>query len=127
MLSQLRNLGIPQIFAEVFATIFDKMNEEKESMPPAPFISQRSFITLFNELVLNNVNIDNPQTQDILAKLMDGFDISIFSSLGDVLSSLFDIFSNKANLTAEQRVSNMLVLFGMGRDNNATSKPDTGQ
>jgi cholesterol oxidase len=35
---------------------------------------------------------------------------------------MFDIFSNKTNLTAEERVSNMLVLFGMGRDSNATSK-----
>jgi cholesterol oxidase len=35
---------------------------------------------------------------------------------------MFDIFSNKANLTAEERISNMLVLFGMGRDNNTTSK-----
>jgi GMC oxidoreductase len=116
------DLGIPQMFAEVFATIFDQMREEKGSVPSAPFIPRKSFITLFNELVLNNVNISNPQTQNILAKLMDGFDLSILSNLGRILSSMYDIFSNKANLTAEERVSNMLVLFGMGRDNNATSK-----
>ena len=118
----IEDLGIPQMFAEVFATIFDKMSEEKGSMLPVLFIPRRSFVTLFNELVLNNINIDNPQTQDILAKLMDGFDVSILSGLGPVLSNMFDFFSNKANLTAEERVSNMLVLFGMGRDNNATSK-----
>jgi cholesterol oxidase len=118
----IEDLGIPQMFAEVFATLFDKMREEKGSVPSAPYIPRMSFITLFNELVLNNVNIENPQTQDILAKLMDGFDVSILSSLGRILSSMFDIFSNKANLTAEERVSNMLVLFGMGRDNNTTSK-----
>jgi cholesterol oxidase len=118
----IEDLGIPQMFAEVFATIFDEMREEKGSLLSAPFIPRKSFITLFNELVLKNVNIDNPQTQDILAKLMDGFDVSILSSLGRILSRMFDIFSNKANLTAEERVSNMLVLFGMGRDNNDTSK-----
>jgi GMC oxidoreductase len=118
----IEDLGIPQMFAEVFATIFDQMREEKGSVPSAPFISRKSFITLFNELVLNNLNIDNPQTQDTLAKLMDGFDISILSRLGGILSSVFDIFSNKANMTEEERVSNMLVLFGMGRDNNDTSK-----
>ncbi len=118
----IEDLGIPQIFAEVFATLFDKMREEQGSVPSAPFIPRKSFITLFNELVLNNLDIDNPQTQDILAKLMDGFDVSILSSFGRVLSSMFDIFSNKTNLTAEERVSNMLVLFGMGRDSNATSK-----
>jgi cholesterol oxidase len=35
---------------------------------------------------------------------------------------LLSIFSNKGNLTPEERVSNMLVLFGIGRDNNTTSK-----
>jgi choline dehydrogenase-like flavoprotein len=54
---------------------------------------------------------------------MDGFDVSILSRLGSIFSSMFDIFSNKANnLTAEERVSNMLVLVGMGRDINDTSK-----
>ena len=77
---------------------------------------------LFSELVLNNVNIDDPQTQNILVKLMDGFNVSILSTLGHVISTLLGIFSNKANLTPEERVSNMLVLFGMGRDNNTTSK-----
>ena len=119
----IEDLGIPQMFAEVFATIFDKMREEKGTVPSAPFVPRKSFITLFNELVLNNVDIDNPQTRDILAKLMDGFDVSLLSRLGNIFSSMFDIFSNKANnLTAEERVSNMLVLFGMGRDNNDTSK-----
>jgi cholesterol oxidase len=32
------------------------------------------------------------------------------------------IFSNKINLTPEERVSNVLILFGMGRDINTTSK-----
>jgi cholesterol oxidase len=118
----IEDLGIPQMFAEVFATIFDQMREEKGSVPSAPFIPRKSFITFFNELVLNNVNIGNLQTQNILAKLMDGFDLSILSNLGHILSNMYDIFSNKTNLTAEDRVSNMLVLFGMGRDNNATSK-----
>jgi cholesterol oxidase len=116
------DLGIPQMFAEVFATIFDQMRGEKGTMTSTPFVPHKSFITLFNELVLNNVDIDNPQIQEILAKLMDGFDVSLLSRFGNIFSSIFDIFSNKANLTAEERVSNMLVLFGMGRDNNDTSK-----
>jgi cholesterol oxidase len=53
---------------------------------------------------------------------MDGFNVSILSNLVQILSALLDIFSNKANLTPEERVSNMLVLFGIGRDNNTTSK-----
>ena len=118
----IEDVGIPRMFAEVFATIFDKMREERGSMPSAPFIPRRSFITLFTELVLNNVRIDDPQTQNILAKLMDGLNVSVLSNLVHILSALLDIFSNKANLTPEERVSNMLVLFGIGRDNNTTSK-----
>ena len=118
----IEDVGIPQMFAEVFATIFDKMREEKGSISSAPFIPRRSFITLFSELVLNNVDIGNPQTQNILAKLMDGFNVSVLSNLTHILSVLFDIFLNKPNLTPEERVSNILVLFGIGRDNNTTSK-----
>jgi choline dehydrogenase-like flavoprotein len=39
---------------------------------------------------------------------------------------LIGIFSNKANLTPEERVSNILVLFGIGRDSNTTSKLTLG-
>ncbi len=118
----IEDVGIPQMFAEIFATIFDKMREQKGSISSSPFIPRKSFITLFNELVLNNINIDNPQIQSILAKLIDGPNLSIFSSLASVVSSLLNIFSNKTNLTPEERVSNMLVLFGIGRDDNTTSK-----
>src|SRR5215217_5784357 len=122
----IEDVGIPQMFAEVFATIFDKMREEKGSVSSAPFIPRKSFITLFSELVLNNVNIDDPRTRNILAKLMDGSNVSILSTLGNVFSTLLNIFSNKANLTLEERISNMLVLFGIGRDNNTTSKLTLG-
>jgi cholesterol oxidase len=41
--------------------------------------------------------------------------------MGNIVSSLLKTFSNKANLTPEERVSNILVLFGIGRDDNTTS------
>ena len=41
----IEDVGIPEMFAEVFATIFDKMREEKGSVPSAPFIPRKSFIT----------------------------------------------------------------------------------
>ena len=118
----IEDVGIPKMFAELFATIFDIMRQQKGSIPSAPYIPKKSFITLFTELVLNNLNLDNPQIRSILAKLMDGSNISVLTSLGNILSTLLNIFSNKANLTPEERVSNMLVLFGIGRDNNTTSK-----
>ncbi len=116
-LFSIEDVGIPQMFAEVFANIFDKMRELKGDT----IIPKKSFIKLFNELVLNNLNLDNPQIRNILAKLMDGSNISILSSLGNVLSHLLNIFS-RTNLSPEERVSNMMVLFGIGCDNNTTSK-----
>ena len=118
----IEDLGIPKMFAEVFATIFDKMREQRGIIQSDPFIPKNSFVTLFRELVLKNVNIDDDETRGILSRLMDGFSVSILSSLGNIFSTLVNIFSNKANLTPEERVSNILVLFGMGRDNNTTSK-----
>jgi cholesterol oxidase len=118
----IEDLGIPKMFAEVFATIFDKMREQRGTIQSTPFIPKNSFVTLFRELVLKNINIDDDETRGILSRLMDGFSVSILSSLGNIFSTLVNIFSNKANLTPEERVSNILVLFGMGRDNNTTSK-----
>jgi cholesterol oxidase len=53
---------------------------------------------------------------------MDGSNMSILTSIASIVSTLQNIISKKANLTPEERVSNMLVLFGIGRDNNNTSK-----
>jgi choline dehydrogenase-like flavoprotein len=103
----------------VFAYIFNILKEQKGTIPSAPFVSKNSFITLFSQLVLNKINIDDPQTRNILAKLIDGFNIS---SLGNLFSTLLNIFSAEANLTPEERVSNILILFGIGRDINTISK-----
>lgn len=116
----IEDVGIPQMFADVFATIFNKMREQKGTIPSATFRPHKSFTTLFSELVLNNININDPQTGNILAKLMHGFSLPILYSLGNIYSNLLKIFSS--NLTPEERVSNMLVLFGTGRDYNNTSK-----
>jgi cholesterol oxidase len=118
----IEDVGIPKMFAELFATIFDIMRQQKGSIPSAPYIPNKSFITLFSELVLNNLDLDNPQVRTILAKLMDGSNMSILTSIASIVSTLQNIISKKANLTPEERVSNMLVLFGIGRDNNNTSK-----
>ena len=118
----IEDVGIPKMFAEVFATIFDKMREQRGTISAARFTPRNSFITLFREFVLRTVNIDDAHIRSILSGLTDGFSLSILSSLGNIFSTLLNIFSNKANLTPEERVSNILVLFGIGRDNNSTSK-----
>jgi choline dehydrogenase-like flavoprotein len=47
---------------------------------------------------------------------------TLLSTLENISSALSKIFSNKPNLTPEERVSNILILFGIGRDNDTNSK-----
>jgi cholesterol oxidase len=123
----IEDVGIPQMFAEVFATIFDKLRELKGSIPSAPFIPRKSFMTLFAEMFLNNVNINDPQIRNLLAALTHHPNkIAILSNLRNLYSTLLNIFSDKVNPTPEERVSNMLILFGIGRDSNTTSKLTLG-
>jgi hypothetical protein len=115
----IEDVGIPRMFADVFATIFDIMKEQKGLKP---FISNKSFTTLFTQMVLHNINFDNLETRNILSKLK-GLDISTLSTFVNIFSNLVNLFSkNKLNRSPEQRVSNILVLFGIGRDVNKESK-----
>jgi cholesterol oxidase len=119
----IEDVGIPQMFAEVFDTIFDKLRKLKGDIPSAPFIPSKSFLTLFSEMFLNNIDINDPHMQNLLTALThDINNIAILSNLSNLYSSFLHIFSNKINSTPEERVSNVLILFGMGRDINTTAK-----
>jgi cholesterol oxidase len=118
----IEDVGIPRMFAEVFANIFNIMRGQKENS----IIPKKSFITLFEELVLNNLNLEDPQIRNILAMLWDGSNIPLLPSLWNALSKFLNIFSKTANLTPEERVSNIMILFGIGRDNNITSRLTLG-
>jgi cholesterol oxidase len=119
----IEDVGIPQMFAEVFDTIFYKLKTLKGDIPSAPFIPRKSFNTLFSEMFLSNIDIYDPHIRNILATLTHNINnIAILSNLRNLYSSFLHVFSNKINLTPEERVSNVLILFGMGRDINNTSK-----
>ncbi len=118
----IEDLGIPRMFVDVFATIFDIMKEQKGSIPLKPFIPNKKFTTLFTQIVLNNINFDTPETRNILSKLK-GLDIPTLSTFLNIFSNLVNLFSkNKLNRSPEERVSNILLLFGIGRDVNKESK-----
>jgi cholesterol oxidase len=118
----IEDLGIPRMFVDVFATIFDIMKEQKGSIPLKPFIPNKKFTTLFTQMVLNNINFDTPETRNILSKLK-GLDIPTLSTFLNIFSDLVNLFSkNKLNRSPEERVSNILLLFGIGRDVNKESK-----
>jgi hypothetical protein len=117
----IEDLGIPRMFADVFATIFDIMREQKGSIPLKPFIPNKKFTALFKQIVLNNINFDNLETRNILSKLK-GLDIPTLSTFLNIFSNLVNLFSkNKLNRSPEERVSNIFILFGIGRDVNKES------
>ena len=119
----MEDVGIPEMFAEVFNTIFDKLRTLKGGIPSAPFIPSKSFITLFSEMFLNNMDINDPKMRNILLDLTHNFNnITILSDLENLYSSFLQIFSNKVNPTPEEQVSNILILFGMGRDINTSCR-----
>jgi hypothetical protein len=118
----IEDVGIPKMFANVFATIFDIMRKQKGSVPLKPFIPNESFISLFTKMVLNNINFDKPETKNILSKLKE-IDIPTLSTFLNIFSNFVSLFSkNKLNRSSEELVSNILVLFGIGRDNNEESQ-----
>jgi choline dehydrogenase-like flavoprotein len=104
--------GIPKMFAELFATIFDEMSAQKgDSLLPT-----KNLIDHFREKVFKFININDTQTMNQLLKLIEGTDIS---SLLDLSTRLTDLirFLTKGTESAEERVSNILMLGGIGRDN----------
>src|SRR5829696_1080678 len=110
----IEDVGIPEMFAEVFATIFNKMAKSKGTIPLYPFKPSESFPTLFNEFVL-----ENSVVEPILERLgLYGCNTSTLSSLGNLFSIFSRILDNR---TPEERVANILVLFGTGRDDNRIS------
>ncbi|HEU4448219.1 MAG TPA: GMC family oxidoreductase [Nitrososphaeraceae archaeon] len=102
----IEDVGIPEMFAEVFARIFDTMTDSK---------GNKSFSTLFRAFVLKD-----RQIRRILRRLVQyGCNMSMLTKLVDLYSDLGDFLDNR---TPEERVSNILVLFGTGRDNDPNAK-----
>jgi cholesterol oxidase len=111
----IEDLGIPRMFADVFATIFNIMKEHRGSSLLEPFRSDKSFAKLFTQIVLNKIDFEQ-DTRNVLSKIVNGLNVSFLATIGDILSNIVNIFSRKPHQSPEERVANILVLFGMGRD-----------
>jgi len=111
----IEDLGIPKMFADSFASIFNILREHKGSIPLEPFRSDKSFTKLFTQMVVNKINFEQ-DTRNILSKIVNGLNVSVLATIVKILSNIVNIFSRKPNQSPEERVANILVLFGMGRD-----------
>jgi cholesterol oxidase len=104
--------GIPKMFAELLATIFDEMSSQKgDSLFPT-----ENLVDHFREKVFRFIDINDRQVMDQLLKLIEGIDLSSLFNLNTGLSDLIG-FITKGTESAEERVSNILMLGAMGKDN----------
>jgi cholesterol oxidase len=104
--------GIPKMFAELLATIFDEMSSQKgDSLFPTENLADQ-----FREKVFRFIDINDRQVMDQLYKLIEGIDLSSLFTLNTGLTDLIR-FKTKGTESAEERVSNILMLGAMGKDN----------
>src|SRR5215218_915179 len=104
--------GIPKMFAELLATIFDEMSAQKgDSLLPT-----KNLVDHFREKVFRFIDINDRQVMDQLLKLIEGIDLSSLLDLSTRLTDLIRLLT-KVTESAEERVSNILMLGGIGRDN----------
>jgi choline dehydrogenase-like flavoprotein len=107
----IEDIGIPKMFAEIFATIFDLMVREKGA---------RNFIDIFRDIIGNKVT--ETKTKGHLAQLIKGLEIRSSNILVGMIKELAQdlekilLGSNKILLSPEERVNNIMILFGMGAD-----------
>jgi cholesterol oxidase len=108
--------GIPKMFAEVFATLFDEMSWQKgDSLVP-----NKNLIDRFNEVIISKIN--NPDTMNMLLKLVEGLDLS---SSNILTNKIIEVITDVRRLTLddkrraespEERVYHILMLGGIGID-----------
>ena len=104
--------GIPKMFAELFGTIFEEMSAQKgDSLLPT-----KNLVDQFREKVFRFIDINDTQTMSQLLKLIEGVDLSSLLNLSTRLTDLIR-FLTKGTESAEERVSNIIMLGGIGRDN----------
>src|SRR5215831_6178499 len=95
----------------LFATIFDLIIREKGA---------RNFIDIFNDIIGNNVT--DSKTRGHLGQLIKGLEIRSSNVLVGMIKELAQdlekilLGSNKILLSPEERVNNIMVLFGMSAD-----------
>ncbi len=126
--------GIPKMFAELFATMFDTMASQKLGITTATssgslraalahrilsrYSSNAGLLLsnptgLFSRLILNNDRV-----MSILQGLLDGQGLTYSDEIESTLAKVKDLIGDKKRplATPEERVHNILMLSGMGVD-----------
>jgi cholesterol oxidase len=106
----IEDIGIPKMFAEVYATIIDLMVREEQA---------RNFLDIFKDMIINKVTED--RGKDHLTQLIKGFEITSSNLLVDIIKEISQnlekiLGSNRILQSPEEHVNKILTLFGMGAD-----------
>ena len=84
--------GIPKMFAELLATIFDRMSSQKGD----GLLPTENFSDHFREIVFRYIDINDRQVMDQLLRLIEGIDLSSLFNLRYRIIG-FDWIHNKRN------------------------------
>jgi len=110
------DIGIPKMFAELVAGMFDFLASKKGTA----LFSNNNLVDLFRETILNRLN--DRSTMDHLFKLLEGPNLVSSDVLVNKINEIKNVLEKltlddkRRAQSPEERVSNMLMLFGIGTD-----------
>ena len=104
----IEDIGIPKMFAEVIAIMSDLV-----------VLNQEGFKLLTLKKLTQSLKdlIHSYQTRHQLFKLVQSFEIESFNILTTKLSEILIALSRRQFISPSETVNNILILFGMGQDN----------
>jgi choline dehydrogenase-like flavoprotein len=109
--------GIPRMFAEVLATIFDQMVLQKGANS---FVPETNLVDMFRQIIINKIN--DPRIMNELFKLVEGLDITsssiLTSKIAEIITDLdrITVDDKTRAQSPDERVRNILMLGGIGID-----------
>jgi len=110
------DIGIPKMFAELVAGLFDFMASQKGNA----LFSSKNLVDLFRETIVNRIN--DKGTMEHLSKLLEGLNLVssdvLVNKINDIKTVLekLTLDDRRRAQSPEERVSNILMLFGIGTD-----------
>jgi choline dehydrogenase-like flavoprotein len=113
----IEDLGIPNMFAEILPPMFNYLSLHKLV---GSFLPKIQLTHLFREIIINKIK--DQKTKDQLSTLIEGNDIAssniLISKIAEIKTDLkrFSFDERTLMQSPDERVRNILILFGMGVD-----------
>ena len=104
----IEDIGIPKMFAEIIAIMSDLVVLEQEGFKLLTF---KKFIQSLKDL------INSYQTKHQLSKLVQALEVEGTNNITSKLSEILIALGRRQFISPSESVNNILVLFGMGQDN----------